>query len=185
MRALKIVGNVVLWLLAAVGVLSALAWGATQLGYIRPLVVISGSMEPGIMTRDLLVDVQTPTSELRVGDVASIYNPLTKNLVTHRIVSIEKSDGPTWAIRMKGDANASQDGGDYVVGDHVWTPAVQVAGGGRVIATMTNRSVVLPLGVTILALIGLSLLARPEELSRPEEGADEVQEHASEEVAAR
>ena len=49
---------------AALGLLSVLVWGATQLGYIKPLVVISGSMEPGIMTGDLLVDVQRPTAFL-------------------------------------------------------------------------------------------------------------------------
>ena len=165
MRVLRGLGNVVLWVLAALGLASVLVWGATKLGYLQPLVVISGSMEPGIMTRDLLVDVRTPTSDLRVGDVASIYNPITQNLVTHRVVAIEKSAGSSWEIRMKGDANASEDGGAYVVGDHVWTPAVQVAGGGNVIATMTNRSVVIPLGVTILALVGLSALSKPEESS--------------------
>ncbi|GEL99529.1 signal peptidase I [Cellulomonas terrae] len=163
MRVLRGLGNAVLWLLAVLGLASVLVWGATKLGYIQPLVVISGSMEPGIMTRDLLVDVPTPTSDLRVGDVASIFNPITQNLVTHRIVSIEPMGGSTWEIRMKGDANASEDGGAYVVGDRVWTPAVQVTGGGNVIATMTNRSVVVPIAVTILALIGLTVLPRPED----------------------
>src|SRR4051812_5180341 len=99
MRVLRGLGNAVLWVLAALGLASVLVWGATKLGYVQPLVVISGSMEPTIMTRDLLVDVRTPTSDLRAGDVASIYNPITQNLVTHRVVSIEKTAAATWEIR--------------------------------------------------------------------------------------
>ena len=168
MRVLRLLGNVVLWLLAAVGVLSALLWGATKLGYVQPLVVISGSMEPGIMTGDLLVDVRTPTQDVRVGEVAAIYNPVTQNLVSHRVVSIEKSEqtgDSAWDDPDEGRRQQlSQDGGVYDVGDHVWTPVLQVAGGGRVIATLHE-----PVGrdpprrSRSSRSIGLSTLSRPED----------------------
>ena len=163
MRVVRLLGNVALWLLAAVGVLSALLWGATKLGYVQPLVVISGSMEPGIMTGDLLLDVRTPTQDVHVGEVAAIYNPVTQNLVSHRVISIEQTGDSTWAIQMKGDANNSPDGGVYDVGPYVWQPVLQVSGGGRVIAAVARPSVAIPLGVTLLAFIGLSSLSRPED----------------------
>jgi signal peptidase len=163
MRALKAVGNVVLWLLAAVGILSAVLWGATRLGYVQPLVVISGSMEPGIMTGDLLIDVRTPTQDVHVGEVAAIYNPVTRNLVSHRVISIEQTGDASWDVQMKGDANSSADGGVYEVGPYVWQPVLQVPGAGRMIAAVARPSVAIPLGVTILALIGLSTIARPED----------------------
>ena len=163
MRVVRLVGNVALWLLAAVGVLSILLWGATRLGYVQPLVVISGSMEPGIMTGDLLLDVRTPTQDVEVGEVAAIFNPVTQNLVSHRVISIEKTGDSAWDIQMKGDANNSPDGGVYEVGPYVWQPVAQVSGGGRVIASVSRPSVAIPLGITILALIGLSTLSRPED----------------------
>jgi signal peptidase I len=158
MRALRAVGNAVLWLVAALGVLSVVIWGATQLGYIKPLVVISGSMEPGIMTGDLIVDIQKPTSDVKVGEVTSIYSPVTRNLVSHRLVDIAPGQDGHWSIQMKGDANDAQDGGVYVVGDHVWQPALQIPGGGYVISTLTKPSVAVPLGFTLFCLLALSLL---------------------------
>ncbi|WP_225224819.1 signal peptidase I [Cellulomonas sp. JH27-2] len=178
MRALRFVGNAVLTLLAVVGVLSVLVWGASQLEYIKPLVVISGSMEPGIMTGDLLVDVKTPTGELEVGDVASIYNPLTQNLVSHRIVGIEKVGDERWEIRLKGDANDGEDAAPYEVGAEVWTPKVQIAGGGTFVTKLTQRSVVVPLGITLLCLVGLTLLPS----SRGDELTEEVVEPEKEHV---
>lgn len=163
MRIVRLVGNIVLWLLAAVGVLSALLWGATQLGYVQPLVVISGSMEPGIMTGDLLIDVRTPTQDVHVGEVAAIFNPVTQNLVSHRVISVEQTGDAAWDIEMKGDANNSPDGGVYEVGAYVWQPVLQVSGGGHVIAAVARPSVAIPLAVTILALIGLSTFSRPED----------------------
>jgi len=179
-RVVRLVGNVVLWLLAVVGLLSALLWGATKLGYVQPLVVISGSMEPGIMTGDLLLDVRTPTEDVQVGEVAAIYNPVTRNLVSHRVISIEQTGDSAWAVQMKGDANNSPDGGVYEVGAHVWQPVLQVSGGGRAVAAVARPSVAIPLGVTLLALIGLSRLAPPQERED-----DEVPGPALEEAVAR
>ncbi|HWJ86426.1 MAG TPA: signal peptidase I [Cellulomonas sp.] len=158
MRILRGLGNAILWLVAALGVLSVLVWGATQLGYIKPLVVISGSMEPGIMTGDLIVDVQKPTADVKVGEVTSIYSPVTRNLVSHRIVGIEPMDDGRWSIEMKGDANDAEDGGAYIVDDHVWQPALQISGGGYFVTTLTKPSVAVPLGFTLLCLLALSML---------------------------
>ena len=161
MRALRLLGNAALWIVAALGLASVLVWGATQLGWIKPLVVVSGSMEPHVMTGDLLVNVPRPTSDVQVGDVTSIHSDVTGDLVTHRVVSVEPADDGRWAIRMKGDANATEDGGVYLVGDTVWQPALQVSGGGYVLVTLTRPAVAVPLGVALVALLGLSLLPRP------------------------
>lgn len=169
MRALKFLGNTVMWLVAALGLASVLVWGATQAGWVRPLVVVSGSMEPQIMTGDLLIDRPRPTSELRVGDVASIHSDVTQNLVTHRVVGIEHVADGRWEIRMKGDANHSADAGVYVVGDTVWQPAWQISGGGYVLTTITRPSVALSLGVALASLLGLSLLPRTTPRSRDAE----------------
>ena len=69
MQFIRRLADLALWLLAVVGVVCALVWGATALGHIKPLIVISGSMEPGIPTGDLLIDVPVETASLEVGDV--------------------------------------------------------------------------------------------------------------------
>ncbi|MBO9556318.1 signal peptidase I [Cellulomonas sp.] len=168
MRALRLVCNTALWLVATLGLVSVLVWGATQAGWIKPLVVISGSMEPGIMTGDLLVARSQPTSELRVGDVATIHSDLTGNLVSHRVVSVEPTDDGRWAVQMKGDANETVDAGTYVVGDTVLRPAVQISGGGYALVALTRPPVAVPLGVALVALLGLSLLPRSPSRPRPE-----------------
>ncbi|WP_246036861.1 signal peptidase I [Cellulomonas telluris] len=169
-RTLRFAGNVALWLVAALGLLSGLVWAANQAGLIKPLVVISGSMEPGIMTGDLLVARPVPTAQVQVGEVASIYSDVTGDLVSHRVVSVERRADDRWAIQMKGDANDTPDAGTYVVGDRVWQPTWQVSGGGYVISTLTRPSVAIPLGVALAALLGLSLLPRDTVRPAPRRG---------------
>lgn len=157
MRIVRLAGNAVLWVIAVVGVLSMLVFGATRLGYLKPLVVISGSMQPGIMTGDLLVDTPHPTSELKVGDVASLPSAMSGKLISHRVVKVVAHDG-YYDVNLKGDANQSQDGETYVVGDTVWQPALQVPHAGYVVSKLNERGVALPLGVALLALIGIALV---------------------------
>lgn len=168
-RVLRATGSIALWIAAIFGVLCGLIWGATQLGVIKPLVVISGSMEPGIMTGDLVVDRPHATSNASVGEVASIHSTVTGKLVTHRIVSIERTGDEQWSIQMKGDANDAVDSEVYVVGTKLWQPVMQVAGVGPIIAKASQRSFTIPLAVTLAALIALTFLP----LSDDEDSLDE------------
>ena len=154
----RVLTNVLVWLLALVGLASACVWGATRLGVVEPLVVISGSMEPRIMTGDLVVDRPTATADLQPGEVVSLRSAVTGDLVTHRVVAVAPQPDGTWQVTLKGDANPSADGEPYVVGDRVWHPVLRIPGGGRAVVTLTRPSVAIPLGVTLLALLGLSLL---------------------------
>lgn len=147
MQTPRRIAIVALWSLAAVGAIGGALWGATAAGAIRPLAVISGSMEPQIMTGDLLIATKTPVAELEVGDVVSLPSELTSNLVTHRIVAME-AVGDGAVVTMKGDANEAEDALAYRVTGAVWQPAVQVPGAGAVIAQAT-----MPV-VSVLILIG-------------------------------
>lgn len=158
MRLIRRLADVTLWLLAAVGVLCVLIWAATAAGYIKPLIVISGSMEPQIMTGDLLIDVPVDTASLAVGDVVSLPSDLTENLVTHRIEKIVDQGDGQYLISMKGDNNAFSDALDYTVGDQVWQPAIQFDGWGSVVQKLTTPPVAVPLVVGLIALLGIALL---------------------------
>jgi len=158
MQLLRRLADITLWLLAAVGLACALIWGATALGLIKPLIVISGSMEPQIMTGDLLIDVPVDTAELAVGDVVSLPSDLTHNLVTHRIEKIVALADGTYQISLKGDNNAASDALDYYVGDEVWQPALQLSGWGTAVQRLTTPAVALPLVIGLVALLGIALL---------------------------
>lgn len=77
-------------------------------GY-QPYLVQSGSMEPAIMTGDIVV-IQNQGS-YAINDVVTFRE--ADRLVTHRIISVEKEGGVKYST--KGDANRSSD--KSVIGD--------------------------------------------------------------------
>lgn len=167
MQALRRVAMAALWTLAAIGVACGVVWALTSIGLIKPLVVISGSMEPGIMTGDLIIDTRVPASELVVGDVISLPSELTEDLVTHRIAAIEPAVDGGYTITMKGDNNEYTDALDYAVSGEVWQPSLQLPGWGTVLVRLTTPAVAVPLMVGLLGLLGLTMLTPPAARPRP------------------
>ena len=155
MIALRRLALGVLWLLAAVGIACGLIWGATAAGLIKPLIVISGSMEPHIMTGDLLVDRPVSTSALEPGDVVSLPSSLTHDLVTHRIQTVSADGDGTYTITLKGDNNTFADALPYHVGSQVWTPQVQLPGAGVALQRLAAPGVVVAFLVGLAGLLGL------------------------------
>lgn len=82
-------------------IIYALVWAPNLFEY-RPLVVLTGSMEPTIKTGSVLYYKDVPEEELKVGD--AITFSVNNQVVSHRIVSIENG-----LYETKGDANASPD----------------------------------------------------------------------------
>lgn len=161
MRTVRILGTVALWVGALLGIAAGGVWVAGKLGHVQPMVVISGSMEPGIVTGDLLIDRAMPSAEVAIGDVLSLPSSHTGKLVTHRVTAITPT-GDGWEIRMKGDANAEPDLETYVVGDTVWTPWVRIPQGGKVVSKVMEPAVAMPILLSLIALLGLSLLDEPQ-----------------------
>ncbi|HEX5858296.1 MAG TPA: signal peptidase I [Microbacterium sp.] len=158
MQTLRRLALGALWALAAVGIACAMVWAATTAGIIKPLVVISGSMEPGIMTGDLLVATKVPAASVQAGDVVSLQGELTDNLVTHRVESIQPDGEGGWTVSMKGDNNEFADALDYSVTGDVWKPAAQLGGWGTAIMRVGTPAVALPLVIGLFGLLGLALL---------------------------
>ena len=158
MRVLHMVGNAVLTVVALLGVLSALVWGATTVGWIQPLIVISGSMEPEIMTGDLLVARPLPATEIEPGQVLSLTSDVTGDIVTHRVIEVIPGPTGTAEVRMQGDANEVADGETYEVSGEVWQPRWQIPGGGYAVRAVTRPQFAVPALLAILAGIGLTLV---------------------------
>jgi signal peptidase len=75
------------------------------LGY-KPMVILSGSMEPAYHVGGLVfINSNASLQDIKVGDVVA-YNVDEDTVVTHRVVSI---DPAAQEFKTKGDANDSED----------------------------------------------------------------------------
>ncbi|MEL4318400.1 signal peptidase I [Leifsonia sp. YIM 134122] len=160
MRALRTVGLVILYAFAGLGVLSGVAWAAHSAGLLHPLVVVSGSMSPGIRTGDLVVSIPKPIADVTEGDVITLSSPVTHRLVTHRVIAVRQDGADGYAVTLKGDANSSADNGEYLVAANASppTPWFIVPGAGRAVETVSRPTVAIPLVIALAALVGLVAL---------------------------
>ena len=147
----------ILTLGAVVGVACIAVFAASLLFGVRPLVVISGSMEPTIPVGSVVFSAQVPASELKEGSIATVERPRNLGLVTHRVVkSVEPSSG-VYELTLKGDANAQEDPEPYTVqtaGKYVW----HVIGLGYIASFLQSQGgmiFALAAGLLVLALFFL------------------------------
>lgn len=71
----------------------------------RPLVVLSGSMEPVLHVGDVTVVQRIAPREARVGDVVTFKAPDGGRVTTHRVRATRRTDAGRYAFTTKGDAN--------------------------------------------------------------------------------
>ena len=75
----------------------------------RPLVVLSGSMEPALGTGDVSVVRTIAPLEARPGDVVTFRDPDdSERLITHRVREMH-AQGPVVVFRTRGDANTASE----------------------------------------------------------------------------
>lgn len=72
-----------------------------------PLIVQSGSMEPEIMTGDLIINRTAEMDEIEVGDVISYYEG--RYIITHRVVEETTDESGKKGFICQGDANNTAD----------------------------------------------------------------------------
>lgn len=75
------------------------------MGY-KPFIVLSGSMEPEIMTGDMVLVRNTDAGNLQKGDVIAFKSG--EAVVTHRIIDVTTENGEV-RYQTQGDANDSPD----------------------------------------------------------------------------
>lgn len=181
MRVFRAIASILLATAAFGSVLYGCLLGATQIGLINPLVDTSGSMEPDIKTGALIIDVPTPTSQLKVGDVVSLHSAITSRTVTHRIISIAPLANGGAAIQMKGDANAQKhgDGETYLTGRTTWATKVHITGAGYVYAALHSPNAWIPALIGMLALIAFTLIGGSAKDRTPDSKDSEHQSSAN------
>ncbi|MBQ8339537.1 MAG: signal peptidase I [Clostridia bacterium] len=83
-----------------------------SIGGVMPLIVLSPSMEPEIMTGDIIFCKVIDGQEIEVGDYVAFFDPASSGsaVVTHEVVKLIYNDaGEITAFRTKGINNNSED----------------------------------------------------------------------------
>jgi signal peptidase len=114
-KAIRIAQNILLGVLALLGVVSLIVAGLAMIAGIKPVAIVSGSMSPTIRTGSLVMVELIPAGEIKVGDIITVERKDIGDQVTHRVVSVEEGENGQYILRMKGDANGSEDPDPYRV----------------------------------------------------------------------
>jgi len=78
------------------------------IGY-KPLIVLSGSMEPTILTGDLILVKEADAEDIAQNDIIAFRNDAnTETVVTHRVTEVLTENGEV-SFLTKGDANTGAD----------------------------------------------------------------------------
>ena len=165
MKALRWSGGALLWVVAVLGALSGALFLGHLAGWVQPLVVVSGSMQPAIQRGDLLIAVPVAVTDVDVGEVTTLPSEGSGTLITHRVTAVTR-DGADYLIEMAGDANQARDPNPYRVegAGAVLQPMLTIPAVGHIVLILARPAVAIPLAVAVLALIGLSLVpASPRE----------------------
>ncbi|HKG37716.1 MAG TPA: signal peptidase I [Conexibacter sp.] len=98
------------WANRAAGVLLGLVLALLVLGVglraagVAPLVEHSGSMAPAIATDDVVLVRDATATDLAPGQIATIPDPVSGRLITHRVVSVDRHEDHVTVV-TRGDAN--------------------------------------------------------------------------------
>jgi signal peptidase len=95
------------------------AFGIALVLGLKPLAVISGSMEPTIPVGSVVFSRMVPASELHPGDIVTVARPSNNGsqsqMVTHRLVTSTQTEPGFYELVLKGDFNADVDPQPYRV----------------------------------------------------------------------
>lgn len=119
--------NAVTWGLTALMIILAIALAGVRLVGLRPLAVLSGSMEPAYHVGSLIYVKSVDAASLQPGDVITFLLD-ADTLATHRIVEVipDPEDPTVLRYRTQGDANATADGSLVHCKNVIGTPVFSI-----------------------------------------------------------
>lgn len=126
------------------------------------IVFRTGSMSPTIPTGAAALVRQIPADQVEVGDVVTVPSPLGPLPVTHRVVAAEQLTDGTTRLRLRGDANDSEDPFPYDVTE-VRRVVVSAPGVGYALVRLGDPWVMGSVTVGVAALVGWALWPRQRE----------------------
>ena len=134
-----------------------------NIGGILPLIVLTDSMAPEIMSGDIIICQQTDPETIVVGDDISFFDPAGNgtSIVTHRVIEIVEEDGQKY-FRTKGINNNTEDRVlvpmDKLVGKYI---DVRLPGAGHIALFMQSTpGLIVCVVVPIILLVGYDMIRR-------------------------
>ena len=149
----------------AIGI--ALALAAPLAFDARPLVVLSGSMEPALRTGDVSVVRSIAPLDARPGDIVTFRDPdNAERLITHRVRAM-RVQGDAVVFRTRGDANNVSESWRVPASGEIGRVIYRIPKLGWALAYARSKGLfVLLLGSALALLVVLELTA----IWRPEDG---------------
>jgi signal peptidase len=127
-----------------------------------PLVVMTDSMDPEIVSGDLVIYHTIDADEVEVGDVISFYDPAGDgtSIVTHRVIDIVTDDDGL-SFKTKGDANNTPDENLVPAENLTGAMKTNVPGAGHIALFMQSRT-----GLIVCVLLPLLIIIAYDRIRR-------------------
>ena len=122
---------------------------------IKPLVVLSGSMEPKFHVGSLLYVEKASPDDVEVGDAITFYLGDSDTVVTHRIVV---KDQTNQTFTTKGDANEENDGAPVPYSNLIGKAIFSIPYLGFLAAYLTTRTGTIVLITAIIVVLILTFI---------------------------
>ncbi|MCH5321314.1 MAG: signal peptidase I [Eubacterium sp.] len=133
-----------------------------KIGGYAPLIVLTGSMEPEIMSGDLIIVKQIDGQDVKEKDVIAFFDPDGNgtSIVTHRVIEVYEKEG-TLYFKTQGDANDSADRLPVSEEDIVGIYLTRIGGAGNVAMFMqTTAGLIVCVVVPLVLLIAWDIFRR-------------------------
>jgi signal peptidase len=134
-----------------------------NIGGVLPLIVLTDSMAPEIMSGDIIICQQTDPESIVVGDDISFFDPAGNgtSIVTHRVIEIVEENGQKY-FRTKGINNNTEDRVlvpmDKLVGKYI---DIRLPGAGHIALFMQSTpGLIVCVVVPIILLVGYDMIRR-------------------------
>ena len=134
-----------------------------NIGGVLPLIVLTDSMAPDIMSGDIIICQQTDPETIVVGDDIAFFDPAGNgtSIVTHRVIEIVEEDGQKY-FRTKGINNNTEDRVlvpmDKLVGKYT---GIRIPGAGHIALFMQSTpGLIVCVVVPIILLVGYDMIRR-------------------------
>lgn len=134
------------------------------LGGYAPLIVLTGSMEPGIKIGDLIFVKEIDASEIKVDDVIAFFDPDGNgtSILTHRVKEINEENGKryftTWGDANGGAVDRSPVSEDKLVG--IYTDFRIPGAGNAAMFMQTTAGLIVCVFLPLVLLVGWDIFRR-------------------------
>lgn len=153
-KSRKALGKLVQGLLLSVSLAAALLFFLPRLFHISQHVVLSGSMEPAIMTGSLcFIDHGVGIEKIKAGDAAA-FGRIDGSLVVHRVVREEDGQFVT-----KGDANPAEDPAVMTKENYLGRAVFSIPYLGYMVVFLQRQEVKASIGIFTAAFLLAGLLS--------------------------